>query len=335
MALQTKRSLSGSSAASKIRIESHDVSNVARNGKEVPASAAAHQNLSRAVLARLQDYWVLTKPEVNLLVVMSTLAGFYLAWRGPMDFALLLSALFGTLLVASGTGTLNQYMERDSDCSMRRTASRPLPSGRLHSAEALIFGIFLSIGGGLLLWLEVNALASILALLTLATYLLIYTPLKRRTDLCTLIGAFPGAMPPLIGWAAARGSLNAEALVLYTILFLWQFPHFLAIAWMYREDYSRAGLRMLPSDDLEGRVTGRRIIVLLAALVLVSMIPALTGQAGVVYLLGAVALGGFFLLHGARLAKARTNSLASRLVLASVIYLPLIFSLMMFDKRSI
>ncbi|HVA01078.1 MAG TPA: heme o synthase [Terriglobia bacterium] len=303
--------------------------------KEFPTSAIAHQNLRQAALARLRDYWVLTKPEVNLLVVMSTLAGFYLAWRGPLNFPLLLNALFGTLLVASGTGTLNQYMERDSDCSMRRTARRPLPAGRLHSAEALIFGILLSIGGGLLLWLEVNALASILALLTLATYLLIYTPLKKKTDLCTLSGAFPGAMPPLIGWAAARGSLNAESLVLYAILFLWQFPHFLAIAWMYREDYSRAGLRMLPPDDLEGRVTSRRILVLLAALMVVSMIPALMGQAGMIYLLGAVALGGFFLLQGARLAKSRTNALARRLVLASVIYLPLIFSLMMFDKGAL
>jgi heme o synthase len=303
--------------------------------KESSPSTLVHKSLREAILARLRDYWVLTKPEVNLLVVMSTLAGFYLAWRGPINFALLLSALFGTLLVASGTGTLNQYMERDSDCSMRRTARRPLPAGRLHSAEALIFGILLSIGGGLLLWLEANPLSSILALLTLATYLLIYTPLKKKTALCTLIGAFPGAMPPLIGWAAARGSLNAEALVLYAILFLWQFPHFLAIAWMYREDYARAGLRMLPPEDPEGRFTSRQILAFLAALVLVSMIPALMGQAGMIYLLGAVALGGYFLLHGTRLARSRTKALARRLVLASVIYLPLIFSLMMLDKGSI
>jgi protoheme IX farnesyltransferase len=303
--------------------------------KKLPTSTIVHRSLRGAVLARVQDYWVLTKPEVNLLVVMSTLAGFYLAGRGPLNFSLLLSALFGTLLVASGTGTLNQYMERASDCSMRRTARRPLPAGRLHSAEALIFGILLSIGGGLLLWFEANRLTSVLALLTLVTYLLIYTPLKKKTALCTLIGAFPGAMPPLIGWAAARGSLNAESLVLYAILFLWQFPHFLAIAWMYREDYARAGLRMLPPEDLEGLVTSRQIIIFLGALVLVSMAPTLMGQAGMVYLLGAVALGGYFLLHGARLARSRTNALARRLVLASVIYLPLIFSLMMLDKGSV
>ena len=311
------------------------MSKAVQNMKEFPTSAIVHKSLRRAVLTRLQDYWILTKPEVNLLVVMSTLAGYYLAWRGPLNLPLLLSALFGTLLVASGTGTLNQYMERNSDCSMRRTARRPLPAGRLHPAEALIFGILLSAGGGLLLWLEANPLSSILALLTLTTYLLIYTPLKKKTDLCTLIGAFPGAMPPLIGWAAARGSLNAEALVLYAILFLWQFPHFLAIAWMYREDYARAGLRMLPPEDPEGRLTSRQIIVFLGALVLVSVLPALMGQAGKVYLVGAVALGGYFLVHGARLARSRTNALARRLVLASVIYLPLIFSLMMFDKGSI
>ena len=303
--------------------------------KKSPAPTTAHRSSREAALARLKDYWVLTKPEVNLLVVMSTLAGFYLAWRGPLNVTLLASALVGTLLVASGTGTLNQYVERASDCSMRRTARRPLPAGRLHPAEALIFGILLSIGGGVLLWLEANALASILALLTLVTYLLVYTPLKKKTALCTLMGAFPGAMPPLIGWAAARGSLSTEPLVLYAILFLWQFPHFWAIAWMYREDYSRAGLRMLPPDDLEGRLTSRQILVFLGALVLVSMLPALMGQAGKVYGLGAGALGGYFLLHGARLAKSRTSALARSLVRASVIYLPLIFSLMMFDKGSL
>ncbi len=285
-----------------------------------------------AILGRVSDYWVLTKPEVNFLVVISTLAGFYVALRGALDFPLLLNTLLGTLLVASGTGTLNQYIERKSDAFMRRTARRPLPAGRIKAVEALVFGILLAIGGGLLLWIEVNPLASVLALLTLTSYLLIYTPLKKKTSLCTLIGAFPGAMPPLIGWAAARGSLNSDALVLYTILFLWQFPHFLAIAWMYREDYSRAGLRMLPPEDLDGRLTSRQIIAFLVALVLVSIVPVLIGQAGRVYLFGAVLLGSYFLLHGARLAKNRTNALARRLVLASVLYLPLVFGLLMFDK---
>ncbi len=296
------------------------------------ASSFAPGNFREALLGRLSDYWVLTKPEVNFLVVMSTLAGFYVALRGALDIPLLLNTLLGTLLVASGTGTLNQYIERNSDGSMRRTARRPLPAGRIRAVEALVFGVLLAIGGGLLLWVEVNPLASVLALLTLSTYLLIYTPLKKKTALCTLIGAFPGAMPPLIGWAAARGSLNAESLVLYSILFLWQFPHFLAIAWMYREDYSRAGLRMLPPEDPDGRLTSRQIIAFLVALVLVSMVPTLIGQVGKVYLFGTVVLGSYFLLHGARLARNRTNVLARRLVLASVLYLPLVFGLMMFDK---
>ena len=304
----------------------------AENKNQDPISGGASRSFRQTVAGRLSDYWVLTKPEVNFLVVISTLAGYYVALRGPLDFFLLLNTLLGTLLVASGTGTLNQYIERKSDASMRRTARRPLPAGRIKAVEALIFGILLAIGGGLLLWLEVNALASVLALLTLITYLLVYTPLKRKTALCTLIGAFPGAMPPLIGWAAARGSLNAESMVLYSILFLWQFPHFLAIAWMYREDYSRAGLRMLPPEDPDGRLTSRQIIAFLVALVVVSMVPTLIGQVGKVYLFGTAVLGSYFLLHGARLARNRTNVLARRLVLASVLYLPLVFGLMMLDK---
>lgn len=284
--------------------------------------------------AKLRDYLVLTKPEVNTLVVMTALAGFDLARRGPINISLLLNTLLGTLLVASGTGTLNQYLERVSDRSMRRTARRPLPAGRLHPAEALIFGLFASASGVIVLWLQVNPLASILALTALSSYLLMYTPLKKKTSLCTLVGAFPGAMPCLIGWAAARGSLDQESLVLYAMLFLWQFPHLLAIAWMYREDYSRAGLRMLPARDPQGRIVSRQIIACLAALVLVSMVPALIGQAGKLYMLAALALGGYFLFHGLRLARSRTNILARRLVLASIIYLPLILSLLMLNRAS-
>ena len=286
----------------------------------------------RAWLARLADYWTLTKPEVNFLVVMSTLAGFYLGWRGQMDFGLLFCTLLGTLLVASGTGTLNQYIERHSDASMRRTARRPLPSGRMNPAAAFWFGIVLAIAGGLLLWFAVNALASVLALATLLSYLLFYTPLKKRTPLCTLVGAFPGAMPPLIGWAAARGSLSPEAWVLYAILFCWQFPHFLAIAWLYREDYSRAGLRMLPESDTEGRFTGREILAFSLALLPVSVLPVFLGHAGSVYLIGAILLGLGFLGYGARMARGRTKILAKRLVLASVVYLPLVFALLMVNK---
>jgi heme o synthase len=287
-------------------------------------------------LSKAPDYWTLTKPEVNFLVVVSTLAGFYLASRGPLEWTRLLHTLLGTLLVASGTGTLNQFIERQHDARMRRTANRPLPAGRLAASEALWFGILLSVAGGVDLALAVNALASILALAALGSYLLLYTPLKRRTPLCTLVGAFPGAMPPLIGWAAARGSLSPEAWVLYAILFLWQFPHFLAIAWMYREDYARAGLRMLPGRDAEqGRFTRREIFGFTLALLPVSLMPVFLGQAGTLYLVGALLLGLGFVLFGVRLAFSRSNALARRLVLASVIYLPLVLALLMIDKTSV
>jgi heme o synthase len=283
----------------------------------------------------LADYWTLTKPEVNFLVLITCLVGFDLASSGPLDWPRLLSTLLGTLLMASGTGTLNQFIERRSDAEMRRTASRPLPSGRVRANSALIFGLLLAVLGGGLLWWQANLLSSGLALLTLASYLLLYTPLKKRTALCTLVGAFPGAMPPLIGWAAARGSLSGEAWLLYAILFVWQFPHFLAIAWMYREDYSRAGLRMLPAGDADGRWTGREIMAFLLALLPLSLVPAILGQAGWIYLAGATLLGFYFLYAGARLAAApiqRGRLLARRLLFASIVYLPVVFCLMMVDK---
>ena len=278
------------------------------------------------------DYWTLTKPEVNFLVVVSTLVGFYLGSHGRLDWLLLVHTLLGTLLVASGTATLNQFMEREADSRMRRTAMRPLPAGRLSPSKAFWFGMMLSAAGAIYLWRLVNGLASALAVFTLATYLLVYTPLKRKTPFCTLVGAFPGAVPPLIGWAAARGGLNGEAWVLSGILFLWQFPHFLAIAWMYREDYARAGLLMLPPDDREGRSTTLRILVYSSALLPVSLAPVMMGQVGLIYFFGAIFLGLGLLGCGGRLAVTRSKALARRVVLASVVYLPLVFALMMFDK---
>jgi protoheme IX farnesyltransferase len=286
-------------------------------------------------VSSLKDYWVLTKPEVNFLVLISTLVGFYAGTRGPLDGIRLLHTLLGTLLVASGTATLNQFMERDADALMRRTLNRPLPAGRMAAWKALGFGLLLSVGGGIYLLVAVNALASFLALATLVSYLLLYTPLKRRTPWCTFIGAFPGAMPPLIGWAGVNGSLSKEAWVLYAILFLWQFPHFLAIAWMYREDYARAGLQMLPRDDREGRATFRQILVYSLLLLPTSLLPTWLGQAGIIYLAGAFVLGAMYIHSGARLAAGKTNVLARRLVLASVIYLPLVFALLMLDKTSV
>ncbi|HEX5484303.1 MAG TPA: heme o synthase [Terriglobia bacterium] len=281
---------------------------------------------------KLGDYWMLTKPEVNLLVVMSTLVGFYLGADGPIRLGLLLNTLIGTLLVASGTATLNEYVERAHDARMRRTASRPLPAGRISPRAGLCFGLALSAGGGIYLALTVNRLASFLALLTLALYLVLYTPLKRKTPLCTLVGAFPGAIPPLIGWAAARGSLSFEAWILFALLFFWQFPHFTAIAWMYRHDYSRAGYLMLPPADQQGRFMATQVAGFSLLLIPVSVIPTLLGQAGLVYLFGAIVLGIGFLYYSCRLAISRSNFGARRVLLASVIYLPLLFILMMVNK---
>lgn len=283
-------------------------------------------------LVRVADYWTLTKPEVNFLVLISTLVGFHLAARGHYNGVLLFHTLLGTLLVASGTGTLNQYIERRTDALMRRTANRPLPAGRLQPWHALAYGIILSAAGGAELWWAVNPFASALALLTLGSYLLFYTPLKKKTPLCTLVGAFPGAMPPLIGWAAVRNSLSLEAWVLYAILFLWQFPHLLAIAWMYREDYARAGLQMLPRNDRDGKATTRQILAYTLALVPVSLIPGLVGDAGLAYLIGALILGSAFFYYGVKLAALKTNTLAKQLLMASIVYLPLVFALLVADR---
>ena len=298
----------------------------------VMAADFAASGLSRWT-AVLTDYWTLTKPEVNFLIVITTFAGFYLAsppshWR----FLLLFNALVGTMLVASGTGTLNQYIERCFDAQMRRTARRPLPAGRINPSRALWFGVLLSVAGGIYLAVLVNFLASVLALLTLSTYLLLYTPLKRKTPLCTLVGAFPGAAPPLIGWAAASGSLSTEAWLLYAILFLWQFPHFMAIAWMYREDYARAGYRTLPLGKRQGPFMAWQTIVFSLALIPVSLVPALLHRAGLVYFVAVLVLSSGFFYYAARLAICRTNATARRLLFGSIVYLPLVFALMMFGK---
>jgi protoheme IX farnesyltransferase len=283
----------------------------------------------------LADYWALTKPEVNLLIVITTWAGFCLgrpASSHSFPFLLLIHTLLGTLLVAGGTGTLNQYIERRFDAQMRRTARRPLAAGRISPYGALWFGILLSCAGGIYLAVAVNELASVLAVLTLVSYLFLYTPLKRKTPLCTLVGAFPGAMPPLIGWAAASGRLSLEAWMLYAIVFLWQFPHFMAIAWMYREDYVRAGYLVLPLGERRDSFTAWQSLVPPLALLPLSLTPTILGHAGSVYLVGALALSSSFLCFGARLALSRSNAIARRLLLASILYLPLVFVLMVLDK---
>ena len=288
--------------------------------------------LTERMRARARDYYILTKPEVNLLILITTSAGYYLGLRGPFHLSGLLNALFGTLLVASGTATLNQWMEKSWDAQMRRTANRPLPSGRVSSREALLFGLALSVGGGLYLAFLVNAFASVLAISTLLSYLLIYTPLKRRTPLCTLLGAFPGAMPTLIGWAAASNSLNLQAALLFTILFLWQFPHFLAIAMMYREDYARAGYRMLPEFDAETKFTRGEILAFTVALIAVTLSPAIS-QPGSAYFVALALAGLFFLYHAIRLAGSGSKAGASKLLHASVAYLPVALVIMALARR--
>jgi len=283
--------------------------------------------------AKLGDYYVLTKPEVNVLIIMTTSAGYYLAQRGVFHWWGLINTVLGTLLVASGTATLNQWMERDYDSAMRRTSDRPLPSGRITAVEAFWFGALVSIAGGLYLWLAVNRLTALLAISTLLSYLLVYTPLKRKTPLCTMLGAFPGAMPTLIGWAGASAGLSRDAWFLFGILFLWQFPHFLAIALMYREDYFRAGFRMLPGFDVEGRFTRAEIIIFTLALIGLTLLPAFLSSFSLLYLGGISAAGAFLLYFGIKLARSGSRAAAGHLLHASVVYLPVVLAVMAVCKR--
>ena len=276
------------------------------------------------------DYFALTKPEVNFLIVITTFAGFYLGCpAGDFPFLRSMNAVLGTLFVASGTGTLNQYLERRFDAQMRRTSRRPLAAGRLNPSAVLWFGIALSVLGSVYLAAAVNLLASLLALGTLFSYLFFYTPLKRKSPLCTLVGAVPGAMPPLIGWAAASGQLSFGAWILYSVLFLWQFPHFMSIAWMYREDYARAGYFVLPHDErARSRLVNWHTLLPLLLLLPVSLLPAITSKASSAYYIGGVLLCGGFLYYGTRFALRKSNSSARQLLSASILFLPLLFVLM-------
>jgi heme o synthase len=279
-------------------------------------------------------YVVLTKPDVTFLVVITTVGGFYLGSRGPLNWTLLLHTLAGTMLVAGGTAALNQYIERDMDAAMRRTAARPLPSGILQPREVLTFGLGTLVTGTLWLALAVNLLASFLAIATSLLYLGLYTPLKKRTPLATAVGAFPGALPPLIGWAAASGSLSREAWVLFAILFFWQFPHFLSIAWIYREDYARAGIRMLPVVDRSGDLTFRQIVAMSAILVPVTLFPSVMGLAGIRYFFAALVLGMILLQFSLWAARHRTNTRAKWLMHATVAHIPILLGFLIFDKLS-
>ncbi len=277
-----------------------------------------------SAFALLSDYWALTKPEVNLLILITTFAGFYLGCENvgrQFSFFTLFNTLLGTLFVASGTGTLNQYIERKVDAQMHRTARRPLAAGRLEPRAVLAFGILLSVAGSVYLAVAASILASLLALLTLLSYLFLYTPLKRRTPLCVLVGAVPGAMPPLIGWAAASGRLAPEAWLLYAILFLWQFPHFMAIAWMYREDYDRVGYSILPKGHARVAVVILQTTLPLLVLVPISVLQHQTQHPAMVYWVGPL-LGSVFLYFGFEFVLQRSRAAARRLLAASIIYLP-------------
>lgn len=284
----------------------------------------------------MRDYIELTKPRITWLILMSTGVGYFFglpshAWR-EINWLLLLHTILGTGLIASGTAALNQWYERAADLKMHRTAGRPLPSGRLTASRALAFGIALSVAGFVELWLGVNLLSGLIGAFTLASYLFLYTPMKQRTWWSTTVGAIPGAMPPMIGYAAAAGAITRESWVLFAILFLWQFPHFYSIAWMYKEDYARAGIRMLPVVEPDCRSTARQIVLYGIALIPVSLVPGMLGMTGRIYLVGALILGLVYLYSGVRVALDRTLVRARAVLLTSVLYLPLIYGLMLLDR---
>jgi protoheme IX farnesyltransferase len=284
----------------------------------------------------MRSYIELTKPRITWLILMSTGIGYFFGLPShalrDINLLLLLHTIIGTALIASGTAALNQWYEREADLKMRRTAARPLPSGRLGATHALLFGAALSVMGFFELYLGANPLAAWIGGFTLCTYLFLYTPLKSRTWWSTTVGAIPGAMPPMIGYAAAAGVITRESWVLFAILFLWQFPHFYSIAWMYKEDYARAGIQMLPVVEPDCRSTARQIVLYGIALIPVSLVPAMLGMSGRIYLVGALLLGLWFLYSGVRVALERSLVRARGVLITSVLYLPLIYGLMLLDR---
>jgi protoheme IX farnesyltransferase len=299
---------------------------------EVHAQVAPKETAALGARARMAAYVELTKPRITSLIMLTAAAGFCLGAEGGVNYLLLTHAMVGIGLLASGLGAVNQFMERDLDVLMRRTADRPLPTHRLQPVEALLFGIALIASAEVYLALFTNVLTAVLGFSVIAGYLFAYTPLKTRTTFSTFVGAFPGAMPPVLGWTAARGRVDVTAVVLFAILFLWQFPHFLAIAWMYREDYGRAGICMLPVVEPDGRVTGQQIIAYTVMLVPVSLLPTVLGVSGKVYFVSALILGLLFLASGVRAALSKSNQHARQLLMASVFYLPLLFGVMVLNR---
>jgi heme o synthase len=280
----------------------------------------------------IADYVALTKPRLNVLVVATSAAGYYLGARAAPDLLQMAFAVAGTALVAGGAAALNQVYERDTDALMRRTRLRPLPDGRVAASDARLFGVAMSAMGLVLLAMRTNLLAAALALSTLIVYLIVYTPMKRRTSLATLVGAVPGALPPLIGWTASHGSVSAGGAALFAIVFLWQIPHFMAIAWLYRDDYGRAGFPMLSVIEPEGRRSGRQAVLYAIALIPVTLVPTIVGVSGMVYGAVALVMGLGLLWLAARFAIARTEGTARALFFGSIVYLPLLWIAMIGDK---
>ena len=296
----------------------------------VPIEAAAATTTTAAAI--LRDYVALTKPRLNFLVVATSAAGYYLGAVGAPELVPMAIAVGGTALVAGGAAVLNQVYERDTDALMRRTRNRPLPDGRVAHGDARVFGIVLSALGLALLFARANAFAAGLALATLIVYLIVYTPMKRRTPMATLVGAVPGALPPLIGWAASHGSVSPGGAALFAIVFLWQIPHFMAIAWMYRDDYRKAGFPMLPVVEPSGRRAGRQALLYTAALVPVTLVPTLVGVSGAIYAACAALLGAALLWLAIQFANTRTDRSARALFFGSITYLPLLWIAMIMNK---
>jgi protoheme IX farnesyltransferase len=293
------------------------------------AALPAEPEVATGLAARWGDYLELAKPRMNALVVVTTAVGFYMASRGWADWVVFLHTIVGTGLTAAGASILNQYVERDLDAKMPRTANRPLPAGRVAPVEALSLGVVLGVAGVLYLTALVNPLAAALAAITLATYVFIYTPLKTRTTLCTVVGAVPGAIPPMIGFAAAEGTLSPGAWALFSILFFWQLPHFLAIAILYRDDYARGGMKMLPVIDPDLSFTGRQIVLWSLALIPVSLFPMIVRLTGPAYFVAAVLLGVAFLACAVKCGVSGARPDARRLFFVSIIYLPGLLGVMM------
>ena len=281
---------------------------------------------------KIAAYAELTKPRIALMLVLTSAAGFFLGTKGQFDGILFANSLIAILILAFGVATLNQYWEFRTDRLMERTASRPIPTGRITPTEALVFGLVQCALAEAYLFLVVNALTGLLGIIVIAGYVLVYTPLKTRTSVSTAIGAIPGALPPLMGWTAAANEISIGAWALFATQFLWQFPHFLAIAWMYRHEYAKAGILMLPVVEPAGRITARQIVLFTVMLIPVSLALFFFGYDGKVFLVGAIVLGGWFLFASVQAARTRTNEKAKRLLLVSVIYLPLLFILMVADK---